>query len=583
MNGAAESASGTYPDRIPQDESHPAQASQHNGLPNPDTALPSVKSEPTSATLDRIPASDDFDTKSISFDGAGDFPTSKKVANLKNNGLNSRASSSERSSPANSVKPTSNKKGGSGTTKKGTAKKPPNKKRKGNDVDADSMDRGRSNTPASVTSKGPGKKQSSVSIAGSPAPEAKNKKKKQKPAKKPVDEDGDESFEDENEIFCICRRPDNHTWMIGCDGDCDDWFHGKCVNIDPRDADLIEKYICECPIHHPPKHGILMRIYPGPNCNERGKGVTTWKRKCRLPECRKPARVVPKDPSKYCSDEHGREFMRRHTKQLKRDTNRNEYKSLGSMGGVLTVGDLKAAITGVESVQEFRTLGNQIMPPPPELAKEESPNGEVKTETKSEDCQKLGLDITANGVEYSPQETAQLGKLREKRDALVHRKEMLAARSAFIELVRQRAKSVVAKLKQNDPKGGWKDICGFDSRLAWADEEFDEWRLSDAGKQALAEGTAEAMAASYSVKTDADGDTAMDGEEQDDMEFVTRGICVKKRCERHKQWVKVQQQDITFEEETANRDLKKNEQEACAVAERAVLRQWAEQENSSFK
>lgn len=272
--------------------------------------------------------------------------------------------------------------------------------------------------------------------------------------------------------------------------------------------------------------------------------------------------------------------MRRHTKQLKRDNNRNEPKDLGSMGGVLTAGDLKAAITGVKSVQEFRTLGNQIMSPPPE-SKEEGRNGEVKSEPRLQDSQKLGLDITSN-VEYSPQEIAQLGKLREKRDALLHRKEMLAARSTFIDLVRQRARSVVAKLKQNDPKGGWKDICGFDTRLAWADEEFDEWRLSETGKKALAEGTAEALAASYPVKTDADGDTAMDGEKQDEMAVVTRGICIKKRCERHKQWVKVQQQDITFEEETADRDLKKNEQEAGAVAERAVLRQWAEQENSSF-
>lgn len=265
MNGAAESAEGTKEAAnshgtnsrgVPEDKptfaqsyQHEHSASQPSDFPNPDTALPSVKTEPTSATLDRIPASEGFDIKS--FDGAGDIPTSKKVANLKNNGLNSRASSSDRSSPANSVKPTANKKTGSAATKKGTAKKPTNKKRKGNDMDADSVDRDRSNTPASVTSKGPGKKQSPVSVAGSPAPEAKNKKKKQKPGKKRVEEDGDESYEDESEIFCICRRPDNHTWMIGCDGGCEDWFHGKCVNIDPRDADLIEKYICESPRRSP--------------------------------------------------------------------------------------------------------------------------------------------------------------------------------------------------------------------------------------------------------------------------------------------------------------------------------------------
>jgi COMPASS component SPP1 len=146
--------------------------------------------------------------------------------------------------------------------------------------------------------------------------------------------------------------------------------------------------------------------------------------------------------------------------------------------------------------------------------------------------------------------------------------------------VRQRAKAVVEKLKQNEPKGGWKDICGFDSRLAWADEEFDEWRLSDAGKKALEEGTPDAMAASYPTTTDADGDVAMDSDEKEDvMALLTRGICIKKRCERHKQWVKVQQQDIVFEENAAEQDLKKLEQEARSVAERAVLRKWAEKEN----
>lgn len=214
---------------------------------SPDTSLPSVKTEPTISTLDKFPASDDLETKSIGFDSTGDYPTSKKVANLKSNGINSRASSSDRSSPATSVKATSHKKAGSTATKKGTAKKPTSRKRKPNDPDADSVDGGRSNTPASRTSKTPAKKQGSASIAGSPAPE--EKKKKKKGGKGPVAENDDEDYEDENEIFCICRRPDNHTWMIGCDGDCEDWFHGKCVNIDRRDADLIEKYICELPHH----------------------------------------------------------------------------------------------------------------------------------------------------------------------------------------------------------------------------------------------------------------------------------------------------------------------------------------------
>jgi COMPASS component SPP1 len=201
-----------------------------------------VKTEPTSSTLEKFPIGDDLETKSWHTDGVEDFPTSRTVANLKN-GLSSRASSSDRLSPANSVK-TGNK---TPAAKKGTAKKSAAKKRKVNDPDGDSVDGRRSNTPVSRTSKTPGKKQDSVSIAGSPAPEPKKKPPKKKKGPKPPTAQGNDDSDsfDENAVFCICRRPDNHTWMIGCDADCDDWYHGKCVNIDPRDAELIDRYICK--------------------------------------------------------------------------------------------------------------------------------------------------------------------------------------------------------------------------------------------------------------------------------------------------------------------------------------------------
>lgn len=212
-----------------------------------DTPLPSVKTEPSSLTVDRISLGDELETRSWGPDGT-EHPTSKTLANLKN-GVTSRASSSDRSSPATSVKPPSSKKGASTASKKGTAKKPAAKKRKVNDAEAESVD-GRSNTPASRTSKTAGKKQDSVSIAGSPVPEQKKRPKK-RPGKRRAagtDDDDEDDNEDDDGVFCICRRPDNHTWMIGCDGDCEDWFHGKCVNIDPRDAELIDRYICKVPV-----------------------------------------------------------------------------------------------------------------------------------------------------------------------------------------------------------------------------------------------------------------------------------------------------------------------------------------------
>ncbi|KAJ5582363.1 hypothetical protein N7535_000983 [Penicillium sp. DV-2018c] len=530
---------------------------------NEDTPLPSVKTEPTSIALDSFSPSNDVETGSLGLNGTSDYATSKTVANLKN-GITSRAPSSERSSPAASVKP-ANKKAATSTAKKGAAKKTAPRKRKVNDPDAESMDGRRSNTPVSRTSKTPGKKQSSVSIAGSPPPEEKKKpqKKKKKAPKAAAIQDNDDSDSfDENAVFCICRRPDNHTWMIGCDADCDDWYHGKCVNIDPRDADLIDRYIC-------------------PNCANEGKGCTTWKPMCRLLECRKPARVKTKPPSKYCCDDHGREFMRRQTQALKKRAGQKNglFEDLGSMGGILTAADLKAAVIGVTSTQEFRTLGNRIVSPPPEAVDDAA--SDVKAGSKPPSGRWLGVELHASGMEYSPDEIAEIEKLRAHREDLLHRKEMLAARTKFVSLLKPRAKGLVEKLKQHEPKGGWKDICGFDSRLAWSDEEFDEWRLSEAGKKALAEGTAEALALSSPANHDADGDSVMTGDGDDDITFWTRGVCAKKRCERHKQWVKVQQQDILFEEEAAEQDLAKCEEEARAVVERSVMRRWAETDHQT--
>lgn len=255
VNGSAEDTKTTVnthesgPASIPSDNHTLAQSTNHGlssqvGTPvvaSQDAAVPSVKTEPGNEALESFLGSDDMETKSVGLDGADDHPTSKKLANLKQ-GLTSRASSSDRSSPATSVKPAATKKTGTSTTKKGTGKKPTAKKRKMNDPDADSLDGRRSNTPVSRTDKIPGKKQGTDSIAGSPAPEEKKKPKPKKRGKGPAAAD-DEDY-DENEVFCICRRPDNHTWMIGCDGDCEDWYHGKCVNIDPRDAELIDRYIC---------------------------------------------------------------------------------------------------------------------------------------------------------------------------------------------------------------------------------------------------------------------------------------------------------------------------------------------------
>jgi COMPASS component SPP1 len=573
----------------------------------------SVKAEPQNMDLDGVPLNAEADIKPVPPHPGGtdlpeEHPTPKKVASLKNQG-NSRASSLDRSSPANSTKGPA-KRAAPAATKKGIGRKPAPKKRKLDDQDNESVGSRRSQTPLpSRPSKAPGmKKGGSASLANSPAPESKKKgtkkaalKEDQQEPEEQEEEEDDEDDSDSNETFCICRKPDNHTWMIACDGVCDDWYHGKCVNIDPRDAELIEKYICGS--YKTNASPSFANEATGPNCKAQGHGWTIWKPMCRLKECRKPCRFDKRNLSKYCSDEHGLEFMRQKTQHLNlssqlakpkfirraafngflnpkdddsefegshiEDEGDDNMADLGSRGGVLTAGDLTAVIMGVVSAAEFRKLGAHIVAPLPE---EENDDAETKS------VKKLGLDVGVDGLDYSPDEAEKLEKLRKRRDDLFHRRDMLEARSNFLTLVRQRSKSILEVLKKKDPKGGWKDICGFDTRLAWADDEFDEWRLSDTGRKALAEGTPEALASSY-PGTDADGDTNMEDDNAHEFASLTRGVCTKKRCERHKQWLKVQQQDAAFEEVTLVDDLAECEREAKGVVERAVLRMWAENGN----
>ena len=88
------------------------------------------------------------------------------------------------------------------------------------------------------------------------------------------------------EVFCICRRPDQGELMICCDG-CEEWFHFKCMRLDLTYSKLVAKFFCKF-------------------CQWKGVGNTKWKKKCRLEGCFESIA----NESKYCSEDHGKRFMR---------------------------------------------------------------------------------------------------------------------------------------------------------------------------------------------------------------------------------------------------------------------------------
>ncbi|ODH53582.1 hypothetical protein GX48_00416 [Paracoccidioides brasiliensis] len=612
-----------------------------------------IKAEQPTLNLESIPGISTADNPLPT----GESWTPRKITDLKRESM-SRASSADRSSPVPSTKAGGTgvgaKKRAAPSSKKGTTtRKPAPKKRKLNQNDTESVDgpaspHRRSDTPVSSrASKVPtarGKKQTSLSIGSSPAPEAK-KVGKAHEYQEEVDEDGEE--EDLSEVFCICRKPDNHTWMIGCDGGCEDWFHGKCVNINQEDANLIDKYIC-------------------PACEAKNGTHTTWKRMCRLPGCRQPARISGGTvPSKYCTDEHGREFMRqkaslsrpgsasghpsapnttaadgrssgssvtvgrRRQKCIQRDdakveaanpeltksNNRDdeeedefdleadeaevengETEDLGSRGGVLSRSDLKAVVMGVKSAQEFRGLGDNILPPlvAEKLAistdidaKISASSGPKTNNILSQINDQTDLDLVAHQIQFTANERQHIQNVRDRRTQLLNQLDLLRDRDTFLSLIRQRAKTILELLRQADPKSGasaWKDICGYDSRLSWSDDEFNEWRFSDVGKKALRSGVLEAAASGVDGSGDVEmqgADAGADGTDKA-VDRIVRGVCIKKRCERHRQWVKVQQQDMHHEERIAREELEKCEKDAKDAIGRVVLRLYSDEDRGEL-
>ncbi|TPX13940.1 uncharacterized protein E0L32_005640 [Thyridium curvatum] len=135
--------------------------------------------------------------------------------------------------------------------------------------------------------------------------------------------DGDE--ESDHGPYCICRGPDDHRWMISCDG-CEDWFHGECVKISKEVGEnLIQSYIC-------------------PNCTDGKDYVTRYKKTCSLKGCLKPARIYGlnaaavrgdssggnnnnNNSSLFCSREHRDQWWDRQVASLPKLSKRdNEYR-----------------------------------------------------------------------------------------------------------------------------------------------------------------------------------------------------------------------------------------------------------------
>ncbi|KIW15998.1 hypothetical protein PV08_06049 [Exophiala spinifera] len=531
--------------------------------------------------------------------------------------------------------PDDSAKSSAASKKKGTAKvkssTAPNKRSKlsesENSPPARSAYRSPSATPASTHLKpipSKLKKQTSAaSVKSSPTPASSRGASIEARSRSTSVADTPGSSNDDGEIFCICRKGDNHTWMIACDGGCEEWFHGNCVNIRERDGDLIDKYIC-------------------PRCAKPGL-QTTWKRMCRRKDCRKPARVMQDPPSKYCSDACGRMFfvelvqrgdpnvqtsrdgqyivesqkpkkLRKKAKKTEgrskaarslnnvngdvgtpinnesrlatpaySDEEKTEYETDSSMdddmlpnrGSTLRAGEVKALLEKCKDIEEWRALGRKPETPPRDVDMPDAEAVRVRLE-----------------LEFDELESAKMASIQEEKRRLKERNDILGARELLLELVKVRSGSITDEVKKSHPK--MKDVCGFDPRMAWSDEEFANWYLQRGGKEILDQGIEKAkigppedMRVANGVgehgKPTGNDDRAVedegeggsnDGTDEDDAMPKKGGVCVRNRCPRHRNWAKSQLAELRFEQDLVRRQLGGCEAQEHKMRERATVRAW---------
>lgn len=106
-----------------------------------------------------------------------------------------------------------------------------------------------------------------------------------------LDDASDADEGSDNGPYCLCQGPDDHRWMICCEG-CDDWFHGECINLNKEVGEnLIEKFIC-------------------PRCTTK-QFRSIYKKSCSMGNCKKAARMAQSPPSYFCSNEHAQAWWER--------------------------------------------------------------------------------------------------------------------------------------------------------------------------------------------------------------------------------------------------------------------------------
>ncbi|KAM4065390.1 PHD-finger domain-containing protein [Hirsutella rhossiliensis] len=361
----------------------------------------------------------------------------------------------------------------------------------------------------------PPKKKGTASAVKKGPKRTRNGESNRKPKKSksgPGGRGGDEASgddESDNGPYCLCRGPDDHRWMICCEN-CEDWFHGECININKEIGEaLIEKFVC-------------------PLCTK-GNLVTIYKKACALGACRKPARLTHNQPSVFCSSEHAQTWWERMVARLPK-----AQPKAGLNQQHLSQDELMAILNSdLGSVGEDGTWKVARIPFSGALPKGTGDDGKDDALIRIlSDEEKTFLDNASKARFQLAEETVLCDKMLR-----------------LVELAQEHRRAAITGGRFGE------DICGYDSRL-----DTISARDAFAAYAASAEGQA-------TFKESKLGGDALSPDE------AFKGMCERKRCKVHSGWHKMLPLGIKYQiREMANQAAEWGEEES--IVREAASERW---------
>ncbi|CAK7269573.1 COMPASS (complex proteins associated with Set1p) component [Sporothrix epigloea] len=364
----------------------------------------------------------------------------------------------------------------------------------------------------------------------------------------------------DNGPYCICRGPDDHRWMIQCD-DCEDWFHGDCVNIKKDDGEnMMLSYIC-------------------PNCTIPGRYVTRYRRLCSLPGCRKAARLYGEDgmspaeapflssasstASHFCSDAHRDQWWDSLLGQLAID--RRSLAATGAGGKAAAAAEAKLAVDLLTPAQLLAVLAHTHEPGVGSMLL----HGLIGAGSQTKEAAAAD-DLDPDRMTVEERETTESSAADRIRLA-----EQIAMCQKMLQLLD------MAKARSQDAiKAGLveRDSCGYDRRLqhVGVQPHFQQFLASPEGVALFREEELQAprfdnngLPIDYCKLSrsgngePADGD---DGDNADDNNKAanaeTAGMCGRRKCKAHASWFTTLARDVRMQKQEFTRQaaaLRNNE------------------------